>query len=261
MNRLAKFSYLAAVYLFFYFPIAVLIIYSFNNSAYSLLWHGFTWDWYRQLAHDTNLAIVAIHSLVIGVLAATLATLMGTLAAFCLYRYQFYGKKLLHALMFVLIVSPDIVMGISLLILFSTLKVQLGFWTLLLSHITFCIPFVTVTVYSRITGLDRNIFEAARDLGADDFVTFKRVIVPLLWPAILAGWLLSFTLSLDDVIISFFVTGPDFQILPLQIYSMVRLGMKPELNALCSVMFGLTLLIVVISQLALKKVGQGAQKK
>lgn len=253
MNRLSKFSYLAAIYLFFYFPIAVLIVYSFNNSAYSLLWHGFTWDWYKQLFHDTDLIVVALHSVMIGVLAASFATLLGTLASVCLYRYQFFGKQLLHGLMFVLIVSPDIVMGISLLILFSTLKTELGFWTLLLSHITFCIPFVMVTVYSRITGIDKNIFEAARDLGADDFTTFKRVIIPMLWPAILAGWLLSFTLSLDDVIISFFVTGPDFQILPLQIYSMVRLGMKPELNALCSVMFGLTLLIVIISQIALKK--------
>lgn len=253
MNRLTKYSYLSAIYLFFYFPIAVLIVYSFNNSAYSLLWHGFTWDWYHQLLNDTNLIVVAIHSLLVGVLAASFATVIGTLAAVCLYRYQFFGKQILHGLTFVLIVSPDIVMGISLLILFSTLKVELGFWTLLLSHITFCIPFVTVTVYSRITSLDKNIFEAARDLGADDFMTVRRIIVPLLWPAILAGWLLSFTLSLDDVIISFFVTGPDFQILPLQIYSMVRLGMKPEINALCSVMFGLTLLIVIISQMALRK--------
>jgi len=134
---------------------------------------------------------------------------------------------------------------------------RLGFWSLLLSHITFCIPFVAVTVYSRLTGLDKNIFEAARDLGASDLISFRRIIIPMLWPAILAGWLLSFTLSLDDVIISFFVTGPDFQILPLYIYSLVRIGLKPELNALCSVMFVITLLIVVIFQLILpKKVNQ-----
>jgi spermidine/putrescine transport system permease protein len=156
-------------------------------------------------------------------------------------------------LLFILIVSPDIVMAISLLILFSTLKVELGFWTLLLSHITFCLPFVAVTVYSRISSFDKFIFEAAKDLGASDPVIFMRIIVPLLWPAILVGWLLSFTLSLDDVIISYFVTGPDFQILPLQIFSMVRLGVKPELNALCSVMFGLTLLIVLVTQFALRK--------
>lgn len=257
MNRLAKFSYLAAIYCFFYFPIVLLIIYSFNNSTYSLLWHGFTLDWYKQLGDDTDLTVVALHSLEVGVLAASFATLIGTIAATCLYRYRFFGKHLLHGLLFVLIVSPDIVMGISLLILFFLLNMRLGFWSLLLSHITFCIPFVAVTVYSRLTGLDKNIFEAARDLGANDFMSFRRIIIPMLWPAILAGWLLSFTLSLDDVIISFFVTGPDFQILPLYIYSLVRIGLKPELNALCSVMFAITLFIVVAFQLVLpKKVNQ-----
>lgn len=252
MNRFGKIFYLSAIYLFFYFPIVILIIYSFNNSQYSLLWHDFTWRWYQQLATDTDLQIVALHSLLVGVLAATFGTMLGTLAAVSLYRYQFHGKRLLHSLIFILIVSPDIVMGISLLILFSTLKVSLGFWTLLLAHITFCLPFVAVTVYSRITGLDKNIFEAAKDLGATEFTTFRRVIVPLLAPAILAGWLLSFTLSLDDVIISYFVTGPSFNILPLQIYSMVRLGVSPEINALCSVMFGLTLIVVFTSQIILR---------
>lgn len=253
MNRLSKIFYLSLIYVFFYFPIAVLIVYSFNNSEHSFLWHGFTWDWYRQLFNDGDLQTVALNSLVVGVLAATFATALGTLAAVSLFRYRFYGKQLLHGLIFVLIVSPDIVMGISLIILFSTLEVSLGFWTLLISHITFCLPFVAVTVYSRIMGLDKNIFEAARDLGASDFTIFVRVIVPLLWPAILVGWLLSFTLSLDDVIISFFVTGPEFNILPLQIFSMVRLGVNPEINALCSIMFAVTLLIVITSQLALRK--------
>lgn len=255
INRFTKYSYLTLVYFFLYFPILVLVIYSFNNSSYSLLWHGFTLDWYRQLGSDTDLSTVALHSIEVSVLAATTATLIGTLAATCLYRYVFFGKQLLHGLLFVLIISPDIVMGISLLVLFFLIKMKLGFWTLLLSHITFCIPFVAVTVYSRLSGLDPHIFEAARDLGASDFTSFRRVIVPMLWPAILAGWLLSFTLSLDDVIISFFVTGPDFQILPLYIYSLVRLGLKPELNALCSVMFLITLLILLLFQFVLRKRG------
>jgi len=253
MNKLARWAYLGAVYLFFYFPILILIIYSFNDSTYSLIWHGFSLKWYHELVHDTNLQVIAIHSLIVGFLAATLATLMGTLTAVALYRYQFVGKKLLRTLIFILIVSPDIVMGISLLILFATLKIPLGFWTLLLSHITFCIPFVVVTVFSRMVGFDKNIFEAARDLGATDLQIFRRVFVPMLWPAIVAGWLLSFTLSLDDVIISYFVTGPSYQILPLQIFSMVRLGVTPEVNALCSVMFGLTLIIVFSAQFMLRK--------
>ncbi len=253
MNRISKIAYLLAVYLFLYTPILVLIIYSFNDSAFSLRWQGFTIRWYQSLIENTDLQIVALHSLVVGFLAATGATTIGTLAAVSLYRYQFFGKKLIHGLIFILIISPDIVTGISLLILFSTLKISLGFWTLLLSHITFCIPFVTVTVYSRLTGQDKNLFEAAKDLGATEGTIFRRILIPLLWPAICAGWLLSFTLSMDDVIISFFVTGPEFDILPLKIFSMVRVGIKPEINALCSVMFGLTLVIVLIYQLTLGK--------
>lgn len=253
MNKITKLAYLLAIYLFLYTPILVLIVYSFNDSSFSLLWQGFTVRWYQSLVQNTDLQVVALHSLLVGVLAATGATGIGTLAAVSLYRYAFFGKKLIHGLIFILIISPDIVTGISLLILFSTLKMSLGFWTLLLSHITFCIPFVTVTVYSRLTGQDKNLFEAAKDLGATEGVIFRRVLIPLLWPAICAGWLLSFTLSMDDVIISFFVTGPEFDILPLKIFSMVRVGIKPEINALCSVMFGLTLVIVLIYQLTLGK--------
>jgi spermidine/putrescine transport system permease protein len=253
MNRATRIACLTAIYLFFYIPIGILIVYSFNDSKYSLVWQGFTLDWYRALIQDTEIQIVALNSIVIGLLSATGATLLGTLAANSLYRYQFHGKKFLHGFIFVLIVSPDIVMGISLLILFSTLKISLGFWSLLLAHITFCLPFVVVTVYSRLTSVDKNIFEAAKDLGASEGVIFRQILIPLIWPAILAGWLLSFTLSLDDVMISFFVTGPEFEILPLKIFSMVRLGVKPEINALCSVMFVLTLLLVLIAQFALRK--------
>jgi spermidine/putrescine transport system permease protein len=185
--------------------------------------------------------------------AATIAVGIGGLTAINLYRYDFFGRKLLSSLILILILSPDIVMGISLLLLFSFIKLKLGFWSLLLAHITFCIPFVVVTVYSRIVSLDENIFEAAKDLGANDLTILYRIVLPLLWPALAAGWLLSFTLSLDDVLISYFVAGPDYQILPLAIYSMVHMGIKPEVNALCSVMFALTLLLVVMTQFLLKK--------
>jgi spermidine/putrescine transport system permease protein len=253
MKRLPAAAYLSAIYLFFYIPIIVLIIYSFNNAQYSLLWHGFSLRWYHELFSDTDLWIAVSHSLILGICSATVAMCIGSLAAISLYRYEFKGRQLLYGLVFILILSPDIVMGISLLLLFSFIKIPLGFWSLLLAHITFCIPFVVVTVYSRIISFDQFIFEAAKDLGATDTIIFTRVILPLLWPALLAGWLLSFTLSLDDVIISYFVAGPDFEILPLQIYSMVRLGVKPEINALCTVTFALTLLLVIISQLALRK--------
>jgi spermidine/putrescine transport system permease protein len=251
--RLPVATYLTAVYLFFYIPILVLIIYSFNTAQYSLVWHGFSWRWYQELFSDADLWIAVMHSLILGISAATIAMAIGGLTAISLYRYQFFGRRLLYGSIFILILSPDIVMGISLLILFSLLNVTLGFWSLLLAHITFCIPFVVVTVYSRIVSFDQFIFEAAKDLGAKDSAILSRIILPLLWPALFAGWLLSFTLSIDDVIISYFVAGPDFEILPLKIYSMVRLGVKPEINALCTVTFGLTILLVIISQLALRK--------
>ncbi len=248
-HRITKLAYLILIYLFLYVPILVLITYSFNDSSFSLLWKGFTIKWYKSLLQNTDLQIVAFHSLTIGILSAIGATIIGTLTAVSLYRYKFFGKKLIHGLLFTLIISPDIVTGISLLILFSAVKIPLGFWTLLLSHITFCVPFVTVTVYSRLIGSDKNLIEAAKDLGATDSTILLRILIPLLWPAIIAGWLLSFTLSMDDVIISFFVTGPEFDILPLKIFSMVRVGVKPEVNALCSVMFVITLIIVLIYQL------------
>lgn len=251
--RLTSSTYMSLIYSFFYIPILVLIFYSFNDSQYSLVFHGFTWRWYQELFADQDLWESAMHSLILGVTAATAATVLGTLTSVLLYRYRFFGKQLLNSLVFILILSPEIVTGSSLLILFTMLQLPLGFTSLFLAHMSFCIPFVIVTTYSRLTSFDKNIFDAAKDLGAGDALIFKRIILPLLFPALLASWLLSFTLSLDDVIISYFVSGPEFEILPLHIYAMVRSGIKPEINALCSVLFGVTLLLVLLSQLALKK--------
>lgn len=246
-------SYLSLIYLFFYIPIIILIVYSFNDTQYSLLWQGFTWRWYAELLDDMDLWMAAWHSFYLGVTAATMATVIGMLAAVCIYRFRFLGRNILNSLIFVLILTPEIVSGASLLILFTLLQLHLGFISLFLSHVSFCIPFVIVMIYSRLVSFDKNIFEAAKDLGATDWLIFRRIILPLLWPALLAGWLMSFTLSLDDVIISYFVAGPEFEILPLRIYSMVRGGIKPEINALCSVLFCVTLILVGLSQLSLKK--------
>lgn len=251
--NITKKIYLSLVYAFLYIPIIVVVIYSFNNATRSLVWHGFTLNWYKELVNDSGLLTVAWHSLVIGVLAATIASIIATIAASSLYRYKFFGKNLLHGLLFILIVMPDIVMAISLLMLYSLFKIPLGFWTLLLAHITLCVPFITIIIYSRMSSMNKYIFEAAKDLGATDSTIFKRIIVPLLWPGILSGWLIGFTLSLDDVIISYFVTGPSFQILPLKIYSLVRMGVKPEINALCTILLVLTLFIVLGSQFILRK--------
>lgn len=248
-----KRAYLTLVYLFFYLPILILIFYSFNNTQFSLLWKGFTWRWYVELFQDTDLWIATWHSFFLGLSVAILATAIGLITAVSLYRYRFFGRNLLNSLIFILILSPEIITGATLLILFMLIELPLGFMSLLLAHVSFCIPFVIVTCYSRLVSFDKNIFEAAKDLGATDRIIFTRIIFPLLWPALFAGALLSFTLSLDDVIVSYFVSGPEFQILPLMIFSMVRTGIKPEINALCSVLFIVTLTLVILSQLALKK--------
>lgn len=253
LQRLLNSSYLSLIYLFFYIPIIILIVYSFNNTQYSLLWHGFTWQWYQELFSDSDLWLATWHSFFLSLSSATIATLTGMIAAVTLYRYRFLGRGFLNGLVFILILSPEIVMGASLLILFSFLRLPLGFFSLLLAHTSFCIPFVIVTTYSRLVSIDKNIFEAAKDLGAHDFLILRQIIIPLIWPALFSGWLLSFTLSLDDVIISYFVAGPEFQILPLQIFSMVRSGVKPEINALCTVLFCVTLAIVGLSQFVLRK--------
>lgn len=253
LRKITNISYMSAIYLFFYAPIIILIIYSFNNSLYSLVWHGFTWQWYQELFADSDLWLATWHSFFLGVTAATIATITGLIASVSLYRYRFFGRQVVQGLVFILILTPEIVTGASLLILFTLINLPLGLTSLLLAHISFCVPFVIVTAYSRLLSFDKNIFEAAKDLGATDWTIMRRIIIPLLWPALFAGWLLSFTLSLDDVIISYFVSGPEYEILPLRIYSMVRSGVKPEINALCTVLFCVTLLLVVLSQLSLKK--------
>lgn len=248
MKKFGKILFMATVYALLYLPMVILVIYSFNQATYSLEWSGFTLDWYRNLLDDTALLEVTLNSFAVATFSATLATTLGTIATVGLYRYRFFGRNVLHGLTTVLITAPDIVMAISLLVLFVSLNIPLGFESLLLSHVTFCLPFVMVTVYGRFSGFDQNILKAAKDLGATDLQTFRLILLPLLMPAILASWLLSFTLSLDDVIISFFVTGPTFEILPLKIYSMVRMGVKPEINALCTILFSLTLILVWIAQ-------------
>ncbi len=245
--RLLSKVWLTIVYTLLYLPIILVIIYSFNAAKYSTDWRGFTLQWYELLLRNETLLDSALNSLIIGSLSATLATVLGVFAAVALKRYRFLGRKVFHGSVYVLTVSPDIVMGISLLIFFIALNVELGFTTLLIAHTTLSLPFVIITILARLTEFDESIVEAARDLGASEWQAFCHVILPLIFPAVIAGWLLAFTLSMDDVLISFFVTGPSFEVLPLKIYSMVRLGMKPDVNALSAVMFGVTVLLVLMA--------------
>ncbi len=253
MRRILKFAYASVVYTFLYLPLLVMAVYSFNASKFSLSWQGFTTAWYARLWDNTSLMDAAIRSLTVAALSATLASIIGTLAAFILYQYIFPGRRTLFAALFVMMMSPDIVIGISLLLFFLAAGLPLGFWTLLMAHVTLSVPFVATTVYSRFKGFEGDVIEAARDLGAGDFQVFRHIVLPLITPAVIAGWLLSFTLSLDDVMISFFTTGPTYEVLPLRIYSMVRLGIKPDVNALCVVMMAITVAAVVVSRQLLKE--------
>ncbi|ENY71031.1 spermidine/putrescine ABC transporter permease PotC [Aeromonas diversa] len=253
MMRLFKGGYLALIFAYLYIPILVLIGNSFNLSKYGIDWRGFTWQWYAKLIGNASLMQAAQHSMAIAAVSASAAVIIGTLTAVALFRYRFRGKPYVSGLLFVVMMSPDIVMAISLLTLFVLLGVKLGFWTLLIAHITFSLPFVVVTVYARLVGFDVRMLEAARDLGAGEWVILRRILLPLAMPAIAAGWLLAFTLSLDDVVISSFVTGPAYEILPLKIYSMVKVGVSPEVNALATLMLGFSLTLVLLAQWLLRR--------
>ena len=247
MNKALNASYLASICVFLYLPLAVIVVLSFNSASHSLLWHHFSMQWYIALLHDKELSIVVEHSIVLATLASTLAVGLGLLAAVMLYRYRFQGKQWVHLMLFILIILPDLVLGIALLLFYDACHLPLGFVSLLLAHVTFCLPFSCVIIYNRLQQLDPYIIEAARDLSATESKLYSKIIVPLTFTSMLAAWLLSFTLSLDDVVISYFVSGPSYEILPLRIFSMVRLGISPEINALCTILLLFTFLLVLFA--------------
>jgi spermidine/putrescine transport system permease protein len=253
MAPIFRWGFTGLILFLIYIPILVLVVNSFNASKYGIKWGGFTFKWYEKFWNNDGLMTAALNSLTVSIVAASVATIIGTLAAVALHRYQFKGKALLSSMVFVSMLTPEIVMAISLLIVFMTLGIQLGFVSLVIGHITFCLPFVIVAVYSRLKGFDMKMLEAARDLGASESNIFWKIILPLALPAVSAGWLLSFTLSLDDVIVSAFVTGPGYEILPLKVYSMVRVGVSPEVNAISTILLVVSLILVVISQLLLRE--------
>jgi putrescine transport system permease protein len=238
---------------FLYLPILVLVVYSFNASRLVTVWGGWSTQWYAALVHDDALLAAAWISLRIGALSATLATVIGTLAALALGRIGvFRGRLALAGMIYAPLVMPEVITGLSLLLLFVALDVERGFWTVTAAHTTLTLGFVTIIVQSRLAAFDRHLEEAAMDLGASPFVTFMTVTLPLILPAIAAGWLLAFTLSLDDLVIASFTTGPGATTLPIRIYSEVRLGVKPEINAICTVMIGFVAVALVAASLLAK---------
>jgi ABC-type spermidine/putrescine transport system permease subunit II/spermidine/putrescine-binding protein len=224
-------------YVFLYAPIAVVALYSFNARRYGMVWSGFTTQWYGQLLRSPEKILAAENTIVLAIASTAVSTLLGTMLGYGLSRYGFPGKKLFSWLMYIPVVIPDIVMAVAMLLFFSLLRgwiglFELGLPTMILAHITFQIPFVAIVVRSRLSGMDPAIEEAARDLGADGWQTFRHVTLPMIAPGVVAGALLAFTLSLDDFVVSFFTAGPGSTTLPILIYSSVKRGVTPEINAL-----------------------------
>jgi putrescine transport system permease protein len=239
---------------FLYLPIAILVIYSFNASRLVTVWAGWSLNWYRELLHDDAILQAAWASLRIAALSATAATALGTLAAVALTRMgRFHGRLLFSGMVYAPLVMPEVITGLSLLLLFVALNVDRGFWTITVAHTTLTMCFVAVIVQSRLIGFDRSLEEAAQDLGCPPLKTFLTITLPLILPAIAAGWMLAFSLSLDDLVIASFTTGPGATTLPIRIYSEVRLGVKPEINAVCTIMIAIVAAGTVAASLMAKR--------
>lgn len=233
-------------FLLLYIPLISLVIYSFLEPVPTLdgMSHRWTLDWYRKLAANQVVLDAFYVSLSVGIWSTLGATVLGTTAALALSRFRFPGRKVFDTLTYVPLVMPEIVLGLSLLVWFVLLRITLGAFSIILAHITFSVSYVVITVKARLYGFDESLEEAARDLGATPWKTFWRVTFPLIWPGILSGALMAFTLSFDDFLITFFTAGVGSDTLPLKIYSMIKFGVTPEINALSTIMLGLTLVLV-----------------
>jgi putrescine transport system permease protein len=239
---------------FLYLPIAILVINSFNDSRLVTVWSGWSLRWYRALLNDSAMLEAASVSFRVAVLSATAATVLGTLAALALTRGgRFRGRLLFSGMIYAPLVMPEVITGLAMLLLFVAVEIDRGFWTIAIAHTTLTLCFVAVVVQSRLVTFDRSLEEAAMDLGAPPLRTFFTITLPLIWPAVASGWMLAFALSLDDLVIASFVTGPGATTLPIRIYSEVRLGVKPEINAVCTVMIGVVAVGLIAASLMTKR--------
>ncbi|WP_439273586.1 ABC transporter permease [Pseudochrobactrum sp. HB0163] len=239
---------------FLYLPIVLLVIYSFNESRLVTVWSGFSVKWYIELFKNQGLKDAAWVTVRVGILSATIATVLGTLGALALTRYtRFRGRTLFSGMIYAPLVMPEVITGLSLLLLFVAVGFDRGFWTVTLAHITFAMCFVAVVVQSRLVSFDRSLEEAAMDLGAPPVTTFMKITLPIILPAVVSGWMLAFTLSLDDLVIASFTSGPGATTLPMKIYSQVRLGVTPEINAVCTLLIALVATGVIIASVINKR--------
>ena len=236
-----------AVYAFLHLPILVLVVFSFNDSKFSVDWAGFTLDWYRRLLERPDILRGLKASLIVGGVSTVISAVLGTLIALALARHRFRGRTAFEGFLYVPIVTPEIVVGISLLILFALVKVPLGLTTIAIAHVAFSLSFVVIVVLARLQGMDGTLEEAALILGADEVTTFWKVTVPQLWPGILSGALLAFTMSFDDFVITSFVSGSGSSTLPIVVYGMVRRNVEPSINAISTIILLVTTALIYLA--------------
>jgi len=234
------------VFIFLYVPIILLMVNSFNDSKYATVWTGFTLKWYTALFSEPDLWEAFINSMIIGISSTVTSLIIGSLAAFTVFRYRSRLQSLHFGLIYAPLILPDILLGISLLMLFVVWNIKLGLFTIYIAHTTFCISYVTMLMISKLQHFDLTLVEAAHDLGAGTYQTFKKVVLPLITPGLIAAALLSFTLSIDDFVITFFVAGEGATTLPLYIYSMIKYGSTPVINALSTLILLATFLLVIV---------------
>ena len=240
--------YAVLAYAYIYIPILLLVIFSFNQSKYGVSWTGFTLKWYDDLFKDRFIWEATRNTLIIAFVSTLVSTAIGTAAALALQRYTFPGKGFSEATLYIPIIIPEVVMGIAMLAFFAQAGFQLGLTTITIAHVAFCIPFVTLTVRARLHGFDRRIEEAAMDLGANEWVTFWRVTLPIIMPGVLSGALLAFTLSLDDYIITLFTAGPGSTTLPLRVFAMLKQAVTPKVNALSALWLLVIFVLLALTQ-------------
>lgn len=245
-NKLLDNSIIFIVLFFLFLPILVLVLFSFNTSSLNITFEGFTLYWYQNLFKNTALLEALRNTLLIAFVSTIISTIIGTVSAYALKKYNFPFKNIINELLYVPVVIPEIVLGISLLCIYTFMHLELGMFTLLLAHISFSIPFVIISVRSVLDNLDPNIEKAASDLGASKLKTFLYIVIPSLLPGILSGAELAFTLSLDDVVISYFTAGPGSNTLPLYVYSVIKTGVTPDVNALITLMLLVICIILTI---------------
>lgn len=244
-------------YIFLYLPILILIIFSFNTSRINAVWTGFTLNWYGALLKNNNMLIALKNSMIVAVASTIISTIIGTLVALALHRYDFFGKRTFDMVLYMPIIIPDIVMGISLAIFYNIIRFVFGVFPIIVAHVAFNISFVTVVVRSRLHGYNKSLDEAAMDLGANPFQTFMKVTLPLISPGVIGGALIAFTISLDDYLITSFVAPPGSNTLPIYVYSMIKTRVTPEINALSTIILAFTMTLVLVAQRFIREASNG----